>query len=136
VVSVEAAPRLTPAAKIRLAGEILATYVRVRWAMRRHDLEDVVGRLRSVRPTDGPLPHERRVQLAGALIGVLSVVPTDSRCLVRSLVYIAMLGRRGVSGELIIGVRTEPEFAAHAWVECEGRPLLPTGDGYARLTTI
>jgi hypothetical protein len=128
---------LTPWAKLRLAGEILGTYARVRWAMRREELHLLVRRLRSSKGAAEPCPQERREQLAGAVMGLLAVLPTDSRCLVRSLVYLAMLERRGVESTLVIGVRTEPEFAAHAWVECENEPLLPSGDGeYAPLTVI
>lgn len=126
-----------PWAKLRLAGEILSTYVRVRWAMRREELHLLVRRLRTSGGAAQPFPQERREQLAGAVMGLLAVLPTDSRCLVRSLVYLAMLERRGVESTLVIGVRTEPEFAAHAWVECESEPLLPSGDGeFAPLTVI
>jgi Transglutaminase-like superfamily len=116
-------------AKLRLAAEILIAYCRVRWAMRRRELRDVVERLRAGRAEAVPIPPQGRRQLAGAVMGVLSILPTDSRCLVRSLVYLALLQRRGVAGALVIGVRTEPEFAAHAWVEIEGEALLPSGDG-------
>jgi hypothetical protein len=123
--------------KLRLAGEILAVYGRVRWAMRREELESVVARLRAGRVEAEPFPLAEREQLAGAVMGVLSVLPADSRCLVRSLVYLTLLARRGVESSLVIGVCTEPEFKAHAWVECEGEPLLPSGDGeFATLTVI
>jgi hypothetical protein len=61
-------------------------------------------------------------------MGILARLPTDSRCLVRSLVYLSLLSRRGIEGTLVIGARTEPEFAAHAWVEVEGEPMLPVKD--------
>ena len=128
---------MSPWAKLRLAGEILSTYCRVRWSMRRQELPEVVGRIRAGRVEDGSLSQEGRRQLSGAVMGVLSILPTDSRCLVRSLVYLSLIERRGAAGTLVIGVRTEPEFAAHAWVECEGEPLLPSGDGeYAPLTVL
>jgi hypothetical protein len=96
--------------------------------MRRERLPDLVERLRSREPRRKRPPGGPR-QLAGAVMGLLAVLPTDSRCLVRSLVYLSLLRRRGIAGALVIGVRTEPEFAAHAWVEVEGEPLLPSGDG-------
>jgi hypothetical protein len=37
---------------------------------------------------------------------------------------------------LIIGVRSEPSFAAHAWVEQSGRPVLPTDETYRRLVEL
>jgi hypothetical protein len=48
-----------------------------------------------------------------------------------------MLVRRGIESSLVIGVRPEPSFEAHAWVECAGTPLLPTGDEpYGRLVEL
>ena len=124
-------------AKLLLAAEILITYCRVRWAMRRQALPDLVAAIRARRGDPAPLSPSGRRQLAGAVMGLLAVLPTDSRCLVRSLVYLTLLQRRGTAATLVIGVRTEPEFAAHAWVEHEGEPLLPEGDGeYAPLTVI
>ena len=62
-----------------------------------------------------------------AVARTLRLLPTDSRCLMRSLVLSALLARRGIDSSLVIGVRTAEAFGAHAWVEHEGRPLLPTG---------
>jgi hypothetical protein len=48
-----------------------------------------------------------------------------------------LLARRGVAATLVIGVRPGAEFAAHAWVEREGRPLLPGGEPeYKRITEL
>jgi hypothetical protein len=45
-----------------------------------------------------------------------------------------LLASRGIRSSLVIGVRSEPEFEAHAWVECAGIALLPPGDdSYGRL---
>jgi hypothetical protein len=68
---------------------------------------------------------------------ILELLPTDSRCLIRSLVLMSLLEHRDTPCELVIGVQAEPVFAAHAWVECDGEALLPTGDGrYAPLTVL
>lgn len=105
--------------------------------MRHHELQRVVACLRAGRAEAEPLPRLTRVQLGGAVTRVLSLLPTDSRCLVRSLVLLALLERRGVGSTLVIGVGVEPEFVAHAWIECDGEALLPSGGGtYARLTEI
>ncbi len=70
-------------------------------------------------------------------MGILAVLPTDSPCLTQSLVLLALLERRGARTALVIGVAPGTEFAAHAWVECEGETLLPSGDGeFARLTEL
>ncbi len=118
--------------KARLGGEILATYTRVRWLLRRHDLPRAVELLRrggSGRPgrAAASLGPPRAAGYAHAVVRVLRLLPTDSRCLVRSLVLLAVLARRGTEAELVIGVLAEPEFAAHAWVECEGISLLRAG---------
>jgi hypothetical protein len=55
---------------------------------------------------------------------VLGILPHDPRCLTTSLVLTALLARRGIPAKLVIGVRADP-FAAHAWVEHRGRPLIP-----------
>jgi hypothetical protein len=46
----------------------------------------------------------------------------------RSLVLVRVLARRGIESRLIIGVRTQPQFGAHAWVEQAGHALLDPGD--------
>ena len=58
----------------------------------------------------------------------LRYVPGDSRCLVRSLVLTSLLARRGIDVKFVIGVAPGPEFKAHAWVESDGLPLLPSLD--------
>jgi hypothetical protein len=55
------------------------------------------------------------------------VVPFSSTCLTRSLALVWLLRRRGVHGELRLGVRTTADgFGSHAWVEHEGRPVNDT----------
>jgi hypothetical protein len=122
--SAVAAPApLSPGRKLALAAEILGAYVRVRRALRRSDFQDAVLALRSPdsRVQDGADP----VRLGRAVSRTLRLVPTDSRCLMRSLVLTDVLARRGMSSCLVIGVTPGPDFAAHAWVEADGRPLLP-----------
>lgn len=47
------------------------------------------------------------------------------RCLARSLAIEALLARRGIAGELRIGVRKDEAgaFRAHAWIEYQGRAV-------------
>jgi hypothetical protein len=129
---------LSPWAKVRIVGEILATYPRLYRAMRREEIREVVARIREERvEAPEPLPRLTRVQLGGAVVRVLGLLPTDSRCLISSLVLLALLERRGVDSTLVIGVGVEPEFAAHAWIECEGEALLPSGNGtYTRMIEV
>lgn len=44
-------------------------------------------------------------------------------CLSRSLVLHWLLHKNGVNSEFCLGVRTRPEFKAHAWITFQGRPL-------------
>lgn len=131
------ANRLSAGGKARLIAEILGAYARIRRAQRHEKLEAIVQQLRAAPARAAPIDGWERQRLAWAVTRVLSFLPSDSRCLVRSLVLLALLERRRVGGTLVIGVRTEPDFGAHAWVECEGKALLPTGNGeFARLTVI
>lgn len=126
---------LSPADKLRLSGEVLRTYCGVRWWLWRHEFPEVVARLRQAETLEASEPvgdphsaHVIGLRLGRAVSRTLHLLPTDSRCLVRSLVLTRMLARRGFSSSLVIGVRSEPEFAAHAWVEQAGEPLLHPGD--------
>ncbi len=133
--------------KLWLGGEVLVTYCQVRWWMRGQRIEDVVARLRRGRGP-GPSPGTQEVsgdpvaqrlgalRLGRAVSRTARLLPTDSRCLVQSLVLTRLLGRRGMPSSLVIGVMSEPRFAAHAWVEHDGAPVLSPGAGYERLVEV
>jgi hypothetical protein len=130
--------QLAVPARAALALEIIATYVLVRWELRRRDLPAALATMRAYPPRprapafDG---DERR--LAAAAERVVAKIPGDSRCLMRSLVVLTMLARRGTDARLILAARPDPSFVAHAWVERRGEPLLPTrGFGDAKLTEL
>ncbi len=123
---------LGPLAKVALSGEILAQYVRVRLTVRRSDFRTALASLRGPpgNVTEPPGPVDARTLTAGLRLGravtrVLPLLPTDSRCLMRSLVLSSLLSRRGIPSRVVIGVRPGEGFGAHAWVELEGHPLLP-----------
>jgi hypothetical protein len=81
--------------------------------------------------------HREPRRLAATAERVVALIPGDSRCLMRSLVVLTMLARRGVDSRLILAARPTPEFAAHAWVERNGDALLPMrGFGDARMTEL
>jgi hypothetical protein len=132
------AARLPLREKSRLAREVIALYVATRILLRRRRLPHVVAELRGEparRPDAGADEATVAIGLRlGRIVNrTLGVLPFDSRCLVRSLVLIALLARRNVYASLVIGVRSEPGFDAHAWVEYEGRPLTPDSHAFARL---
>jgi Transglutaminase-like superfamily len=141
VTPVDPIAALSPALRARLTLEVLRTYLRVRVTMRDDDATRAVTRLRErSRPVEVALaPAEEFVaalRLARIVRRVLTVLPSDSRCLFRSLTLICLLERRRISQTLVIAVRSQP-FAAHAWVELDGRPVLPTGEpGYERLVEL
>jgi hypothetical protein len=128
----------SPLGKLMLALEIVATYARARWWLRRADITETaalarLGAARDSRPT--PVGSEaaarpaREEALLGLRLGmviqrVFRLLPGDTRCLTRSIVLMRMLARRQVDTKLIIGVRAAPSFGAHAWIEHRGKPLL------------
>jgi hypothetical protein len=129
-------------AKGLLAAEILVTYIVTRWSLRRAPLPGVVARLRQVEGARlrGPMVSGHGARLGRAVERTLSPLPVDSRCLLRSLVLLRMLARRGERAELVIAARpgeAADGFEAHAWVEVRGRAVLPPAAWpYGRLVTL
>jgi len=125
---------LTRAAKLSLLVEILQAYVIVRWRMRGPDIRKTVAQLRGdgIQERHSDFLLARR--LARAVVRTLSFLPTDNRCLARSLVLDTLLARRSLQSVVVLAACAEPEFAAHAWVEHDGVPVLPPGSAnYQRL---
>jgi hypothetical protein len=116
--------------RLGLVIEILWTYALVRLTMDRRDIRASTAwlrtRCRHPWPLTASVPDRR---LALATVRTLSKLPTDSRCLMRSLVLIGLLARRDIDTTLVIGVRPEGGFAAHAWVQRGERELLSSGAG-------
>jgi hypothetical protein len=133
--------RLTFVQKVRLGLETLLAYGRVRRALKCHDLPTTLAVLRA--PLAGaPVATFEDAGQAGRRLArvatrTLSVLPSDSRCLMRSLTLTALLARRGLPTQLVISVTTGGGFGAHAWIEHAGTPLLPaTSPGHERLVTL
>ena len=126
--------RLTVTAKLRLAAEIAAAYLRVRRRLRTEQLPALLRALRGeVREHGAPAwqdadEHVRALRVARAVIKLLPRLPGDTRCLTQALVLVALLARRGIGSTLVIAVAPADELVAHAWVEHGGVPLLPPGD--------
>lgn len=127
-------PRSPIPARVKAAilAEVLATYVTGLRQLRRDDLKAMAAwsratrvRLQQVEPAD---ERDLAIRLGSVVGRILSVLPTDSRCLIRSLVVVRVLRRRGIETRLAIGVKPGPPFEAHAWVEHDGRPVLPQGE--------
>jgi hypothetical protein len=131
-----------PLERVRLAREIVAAYLQARRELRRAPIESVVAALRleeAERPplsTGGHEVEEAR-RLGWTVVRTLKLMPGDTRCLARSLVLTRLLAQRGIPAKLVIGAQADPEFFAHAWVECDGQPVLSAGDGsFARLVEL
>lgn len=154
--AVSAAAPLRARDRLGLAGEIALAYVHARRRLRREPIATAVSKLRAGAPpgtasavvklgqetgdTPAPTPApavERAARLGRAVVRILSLLPGDTRCLVRSLVLTRLLARRGIPARLVIGARTTPAFLAHAWVECDGVAVLDPGDGgFGRLVEL
>ena len=134
--------RFTLRQKVGLAREILGSYLHQRRRLRRDNkLPSVLAELREPLVEDDAERTELDDQLTGIRLGravsrTLAPVP-DARCLLRSLVLVDMLARRGIAASFVLGVRAGPDFEAHAWVEKAGVPLLPPYEGeYERLVDL
>jgi hypothetical protein len=130
------------AERARLAVEILTTYCHVRWWLARVGFPEVVAAARAV-GADVVLVERAEADLTAVSIRLGAIVqtalrriPFDTRCLVRSLVLTRLLARRGIQATFVLGVRANPEFAAHAWLERDGVALLPTTSEFERLTQV
>ncbi len=127
------------AKRVALAGEIVIAYVHAKALMRKQDLPGTLARLRRRAPEGaaGGRGFRAGVRLARAVARVLDTLPTDSRCLIRSLVLTRLLDRRGVPSMLVIGVKPGEDFGAHAWLEVAGHPVQdPGGTDFPRLVEL
>jgi hypothetical protein len=120
---------LTALEKLRLIGEIATTYGRARWWLRSGTVEQAARRARRGGPAGAADQRPVETFVYALRVGQLVErglrrLPGDTRCLTRSMVLVRLLSRRGIFSTLVIGVRPKPSFAAHAWVELDGRPLL------------
>jgi len=129
---------MSPWSKVGLALEILVAYMAMWRALGHADVLRMAAKARDVHPrpsTGDPLEHQQARRLGKAVGKVLRVLPTDSRCLIRSLVLVRILSRRAIRSTIVIGVRKSAGFEAHAWVEHGGQAILPAGE-YTRLTEL
>lgn len=129
-------PPLSLRRKASIVVEIVDAYVRVRWNLRGRELREVLELVRSVPPLrSGDGVDDDR--LARGVRRTLRLLPGDARCLTQSLVLTRLLARRGRPSRLVIGVAPGVEFGAHAWVERDDVPLLPSlGRRFERLAEL
>jgi hypothetical protein len=111
----------------------------VRWNLRRRPLPWLLARLQRI-PVDGdaaPGATDAVVALTAWLHGVLrrAVHAGTDDCLPASLALSCALRRQGVDARVCFGVQKFP-FAAHAWVEANGRILNDSAEHVARFRAI
>jgi len=132
VVRVRPEGRMPRLSKVVLAGEIVLAYLATRPRMGHEDLPELVsisrntaGAPRARLEPGSPEASMVAVRLGNAVNRTLEFLPTDARCLAQALVLSRLLSARGISSTLVIGAHSKPHFAAHAWIEHEGKPVLP-----------
>jgi hypothetical protein len=132
--------RLGPGDRARLTLEVLGAYARTRRRLRRSDLPAALTEIRRGAAPAAGAPaarHALGIRLGGIAMRVLRPLPLDDRCLTQSVVVCALLARRGVRTEVVLGVAAEDRFGAHAWVELDGAPLTPPqAERFAELTRL
>jgi hypothetical protein len=132
--------RLGPVRRGLLASEIVMSYVTARRLLRRNTLPETVTALRSgaaavSQGDEATLALGRH--LAWATVRTITVLPIDSRCLMRSLVLTRLLARRGLRSTFVLSAAPGPQLEAHAWVEHSGEPLLePAGADHQHLVRL
>jgi hypothetical protein len=123
--------------KISLSTEVLAAYTSARWLLRRRPLPEAILLLRSHagRPPSGVSTDSAQRNPADLVVArrigrvvtrILRILPTDGRCLVRSVTLAALLEKRAIDCGVVIGAQADSNFAAHAWVEVGDHPVLET----------
>jgi hypothetical protein len=134
----EGRERLGPVDKAWLVWLVLRAYPAAWRQVRRNDLRAMVEHARSTRAMHecpSPDPERSATLLAAATRRTVRLLPSDKRCLVTSLVLLRLLEQHGLKATLVLGVRQQPEFLAHAWVERDGKALLPS-HGFPRLSQL
>jgi hypothetical protein len=122
--------------KLALAAEVMTAYVPLLGELRSNDLRRMVAVARTPVHPPAQVPYQEHLMTArrlGTIVHrLLRLLPSDQRCLIRSLVMLRLLEQRSIPATLVIGVANQDGFQAHAWVEFQGVPVLPPGT-YERL---
>lgn len=118
------ATRLHPLRKLTLAMRVWRSFLRVRLALHRRPLPDLVMDLTRRSPGRRSELPPRRLGLA--VHKALTVGSLTPRCLISSLVLYDLLHDEGEAATLVIGLPDSPSTKdAHAWVEVDGIDVGP-----------
>lgn len=122
------ATTLTWRNKVALAVSIWLWYARIRYRLRRGDLNTVVAGLASD-DSSRQTPVEPR-RLGKAVARCLPFSLSRATCLPKSLTLFRLLHEQGDEPELVIGLPAEPRnHVAHAWIELNGTDIGPPPGG-------
>ncbi len=75
------------------------------------------------RPIGGGALSEGDIRARAVAVQRAARVLPRATCLPQSLALARMLRKKGVAANVRIGVKAGSGFAAHAWIEIDGRPL-------------
>ena len=111
-----------------VAGLLQAITEQCRWGLllRTRPFSRIVERLGSrtgERRLADPGENQRIRNIISAFAAVSAFLPSEDRCLVRSLAFYSLCCRNGVRPVLVFGVRMNP-FRAHCWVQLGGKVLI------------
>lgn len=85
-----------------------------------HRIRAVLARLRKGAE---PATHAQAATARQTVLAVSLAAAGSKGCLPRSLATVLLCRYDGLWPTWCVGVRTQPPFAAHAWVEAEGEPV-------------
>lgn len=81
-------------------------------------------RMQSAPLASPSIPGSQPEDVAWAVVLVARFVPGGDHCLAQALAGAALLNQLGLRAEIRLGVDNQYGFAAHAWLECDGRIVI------------
>jgi hypothetical protein len=101
----------------------LSTLALTRLSLRRSTLHAILRRLAETKTASSKAEVSASnaiEEVAAAFAWTARIVRSHDQCLSRSIAVARRLAALGLAGDLVIGVRLRP-FAAHSWVQADGR---------------
>lgn len=108
---------------ILLLGTALFWVVRVRLDLWTNGFDAIRDKYLPEKGVEGALPPTGTKRVPQAVRLAACIVPGAS-CLTQALAAQIMFARRNIPSTLVVGVEDSRSFAAHAWLELQGIPVL------------